>query len=366
MHSDIVVVFSEPVSPPTATTLTNYTIANGAIVSSVTMGSSSNTVVLATSGLTNNLVYSLTVQNVRDLFGNSIISTTVPIGVYPAATLWLRADTGVTTDSSGLVSQWLDLSGNNNTALQSAGPEFMPTLLTNAFNGQPAVHFDGTNNYLVCLPTPSLAITGDISIYAVSRVTDYLNFNGIAGKTTVNLPASFDYYLTQGSGRPQFYRGNGSPGSANSILGNSAPSIGVPHLVYVTMKGANVNHYLDGRTNGAGVIITTLGDNGDALSIGSRSDLVTKMKGDFAEILIFGSGLSDSDRISLDTYLGARYGIATGASEMISLTITRSGSNVVVSWPTPTSNFNLEVASEVTGATWMTVTNGIVTSSGTN
>jgi len=191
---------------------------------------------------------------------------------------------------------------------------------------------------------------------------DFANYNSIVGKTTGNLPASYDLYTVQDSGIVRFYRGNG--GNANGqVSGIGIPSLGVPHLVCVTMRGTAVSHFLDGQTNGTGVLATTLADNGDSLYTGSRGDLFTKMKGDFAEIMIFGAALPDADRIAIDAYLGSKYGIVVGVSPSISIAPS-VGSTIALTWPT--SSFILESALDLTGSTWTAITNGIVSSGGTN
>jgi hypothetical protein len=360
-QSEIVVVFSEPVSAATATNGNSYALDLGATVGAAVLGDTPDRVVLSTTGLGS--TNSLTIQNVRDLFSNTVVQASVQVGLYPAPlALWLKADTGVVADASGLVSEWDDQSGNANHATQPNGTDPMPTLIANGFNGKPTIRFDGIDDYLVSASSPSLAITGDISIYAVAQFVDFANYNSIVGKTTGNLPASYDLYTVQDSGILRFYRGNG--GNANGqVSGIGIPSLGVPHVVYVTMNGTAVSHFLDGQTNGTGVLVTTLGDNGDSLYVGSRGDLFTKMKGDFAEIMIFGSALADADRVAIDAYLGAKYGIVVGALPAIVIGPS-AGGNIPLSWPT--SSFFLESAPDLAGSNWTAITNGIVSAGGTS
>ena len=70
--------------------------------------------------------------------------------MQPVATglnLWLEANVGVTTDSSGAVSSWLDQSGSGHNASQSTSA-FQPLLVANALNGNPVVRFNGVNDLL--------------------------------------------------------------------------------------------------------------------------------------------------------------------------------------------------------------------------
>ncbi len=62
----VAVVFSEAVSPTTATNAVNYTFSGGLTSVSAEMGSRPNTVVVKTSGLAANTAYDLTVNNVQD------------------------------------------------------------------------------------------------------------------------------------------------------------------------------------------------------------------------------------------------------------------------------------------------------------
>ena len=365
-RSQIRVLYSKAVSLATATNASNYALDNSASITAVALGETPNEFILSTSPLTNGITYSLTVQNVQDLFNNTIVPTPVPVtGVYPFSTvLWLKADTGVLFDPSGYVDEWDDQSGNYNEATQYAGETFMPTVTTNAFNGNPAIHFNGTSNYLVVASSPSLAITGDLSLYVVARFVDYNAQRELLGKTVTNQPASYDYYVSTNANFFTFYRGNGVSGGAASVKAAALPSTGVPHVLSVVMGGTNVTHFLDGLTNGSGTLHTTMADGGTPLDIGTRGDFVGFMEGDIAEIFIFSAALSTADRLAIDNYLGAKYGILVVAPPMLS--VAQAGSSVVLSWPTPSMNFVLESALALPASSWAAVTNSVVTANGVN
>ncbi len=362
--SEIVVVFSEPVSAITATNAANYSLDNGATMGGAAVGGNASQVVLSTSGMTNGGSYMLTIQNVKDLFNNTIVTTQVPLTVYPAAALWLSASAGATVDVDGYITQWNDLSGNGNNATPLFGVPFTAQIVTNIFNGQSVARFDGVNSISLFTPSsPSLAIVGDMSIYAVLSFVDYGNYNAFVGKTSVNQPASYDFYTVIGTGEPRFYRGNGL--ASAQVSGTVAPPLGVPHIVSVVMGGTSVAHFLDGQANGTGTLAAALGDNGDNVGIGTRNDGVTKLKGDLAEIFIFGSALSATDRVAMDNYFGAKYGILAGTLPSISIANGTAGT-VVLRWPTPAQPFALESATNVVAAPWATVTNSVSSSGGTN
>ncbi|HTG43932.1 MAG TPA: Ig-like domain-containing protein, partial [Verrucomicrobiae bacterium] len=227
--------------------------------------------------------------------------------------LWLKADLGVTTNASGAVTQWADQSGQAHHALQP-DETLAPKLVGNAANGKPVLRFDGADDYMDVLSAPGLDIVGDIASFAVIKIDDYSNYNSIWGKTAGaagNIPAPNDFYLGQGSGLPQVFRGD------SSGFGNVAGERPVREDTYVVIgfrhAGTTLTHYLNGATNGVGEITVTPVDAGTNLKIGSREDLFTKLKGDMAELLIYDQALTDAQTTTAINYLRTKYGIVNAA-----------------------------------------------------
>ena len=202
---------------------------------------------------------------------------------------------GVTTDASSAVSLWEDQSPNGFDATQAAA-ESMPKLVANAINAKPALRFDGGDDYLDVATAAGLDIVGDIASFAVVRVDDYANYNGIWGKTAGpngNLPAPNDYYLIQGTGVPQLFRGDAI--AFQNVQGERPVRASTYAVIGFKQTGTTVTHYLNGATNGVGEITAVPGDVGTNLKIGTREDLFTKLKGDMAELLIYNGTLSDGE-----------------------------------------------------------------------
>ena len=359
-QTQIVVLFSEAVSPASATNHNNYSLSPAASVLSAAMGDAPNKVVLTTSPLMPGTAYTLTIQNVQDLFGNVIVTATTPLGaIYPnTLALWIEANEGVTVDGSGYASQWSDQSGNGNDLTQPGGEFYAPLLVPNAFNGMAALQFDGTNNYMYANPSSSLAITGDMSVFAV------MNFSGLnsAGSTVVSKAAGsladpYDYYVKPNT--VNFYRGNGS--TYGVVTSHGVPSIGVPHVLGVTMQGATVTHRLDGSVTATGTLSTTIGDSGSYLFIGMRDNGTNQFQGQMAELIVLGAAASANDTASIENYLATKYAILLGSPPTI--VVAQSAGNVVLSWPTPTAPFSLEATPTLPGA-WAAVTNAVVVSGG--
>jgi len=207
-----------------------------------------------------------------------------------------------------------------------------PQLAIDPVNGRPVVRFAGTNGtFMIANSSPSLAITGDMTILAV------VNFATLAGGTNGMIvskagptqPAPYDYYANAGAVR--LLRGNGS--TSGFVNATTLPAVGVQHLLDVTMTGTNVTHRLDGRANGSGVLSAPIADTGHPLSIGVREDGVNRLTGDLAELLIIGSALTTNDVAAMEKYFAANYSITFVNTTPTNIVASASGNQMTLSWP---------------------------------
>jgi len=100
---DIAVVFSESVDPTTAANPANYSINNGASITGLRMGATPDTVLLQVSNLVIGTAYTITVNNVNDLAGNTI-TTSSTVALEANLDTWYQLDESggtVAADSSG-------------------------------------------------------------------------------------------------------------------------------------------------------------------------------------------------------------------------------------------------------------------------
>lgn len=248
--------------------------------------------------------------------------------------LWLKADAGVATNAAGAVVVWADQSGNYSHALQP-NEALAPTLTPAALNGQPAVRFDGDNDYLDVVRATGLASTGDLTSFFVVQFEDFATYRAVWGKTVANLPASTDYYVTPEPDRiPRVYRGNGEASHIGYVDSTVRPQAGEFLILGFDMAGTTLTHYRDAQATGSGEITAILTDRGSSLKIGTRDDLFTKMKGHIAELLIYDRALPANERNSLVNYLQTKYGYANqppvGGNR--TLAIQRAAGNLVIDW----------------------------------
>ncbi len=292
--------------------------------------------------------------------GTSAPVTLTITGTGPAAPptdglqLWLKADAGVTA-SGGAVTVWADQSGNHNDATQSI-ELYAPVLVENAVNGKPVLRFDGESRYLDVASAPSVAITADITSFYVAKFDDFAATRTIWTKCTGANPRPRDYWLAAGSGIPTVSRGT-SDGNAPVAAASRIPA--EQYLVAgFQVEVANVMHYLFDQSIGGGVHGYGAVDEGGALRIGSRDDLLTWMKGDLSEIVIYNRALSAADRDLLVTYLASKYGMPlirpATIQPVLSITLQSDG-QIVLAWPEGLAEYVLESADNLSVSSWMPV-----------
>lgn len=245
--------------------------------------------------------------------------------------LWLKADAGVTTDLNGGVTQWEDQSGEANHAVQFDGNR-TPVLVNGALNNKPVLRFDGVDDFLDVADSPSLSGTGDMSSFFIIKFDDFATFRAVWGKTAGsggNQPAPTDIYALPNDGRLRVFRGNGT-GIGNSSATTTQPLPANAYLaVGFDVSGSTLNHYLNNQPNGSGAATASVGDGDTPLKIGTRTDFVTKLKGNLAELLIYSRALSAAERNDVFAYFRSKYGL--NVPPTVTLAATPPGPNVNVS-----------------------------------
>jgi hypothetical protein len=132
---DISLVFSEGIDATTGTNISNYSINNGATITSARIGPDQATVLLRTSALTPGTAYTVTVNNVNDLAGNPVAPGSSVV-VEQNLNTWFRLDETAGTTAA-------DFSGNNRTGtlVNGATPGYTGKVLR-------SVKFDGLSGHV--------------------------------------------------------------------------------------------------------------------------------------------------------------------------------------------------------------------------
>ena len=214
-------------------------------------------------------------------------------------TLWLKADaiTGL-SDGTPLTAGWNDSSGLNHNFVPMFGS---PTYKTNIVNGLPVCRFNGVNqafqnnshtivgsgNYTVIV----VASAASVSARQAAIFGSGVNFSTVQINRNI---ADLNDQVNSGG-----YVYCSEPGGIVA---------GAWNVITVDWAGSNIHLWRNGalkNTTGATLssspgLLTTIGNN-------VESNLL--WDGDIAEVLVYNSSLSSTDRHNVESYLSAKYGI---------------------------------------------------------
>jgi hypothetical protein len=236
--------------------------------------------------------------------------------------VWLNAGSGVQTNSDGTVSSWADESGNGNTATSTTNAPYdtlagtiyatvPPQFVADAVNGQPVLHFNGSNSILTVPDAGTSFLTGDFTSFVVARFSQaWFSFAQMSWtKASNNLACPLDSTFTTG-GLLSVYRGNGV---GYSDIESTAP---LPLNQFIDLgiecQGTAATIYAGESPFYSGIDSSPTGDGTGVLplTIGLRDDAATGLYGDIAEILIYQGAQSTNNLASIAAYLNGKYNLA--------------------------------------------------------
>lgn len=240
--------------------------------------------------------------------------------------LWLKADTGLTTNSDGTVTAWADQADGVKHGGVSAGDGIPVRVMNPSFPGgpRPAVHFDGTTAVVLTnrddLQIPSL------SVYVVASVDNTVT----SGIFIADMRDPYGFALgvsDSTAGRARWYTGapadNMQPAAAD--LAN-----GMPYLVEGTFAGGAKKLFLNGVQAGSATGKSLSFATWSALAVGcqgvypAEGELETGepavlskfLVGDISEILVYAS-VSDAQRLAVEAYIYQKYFSQSSGSVVI-------------------------------------------------
>ena len=243
---------------------------------------------------------------------DSTQSSFVPCSYTPS--LWLKADEGISLANLN-VSTWADQSGNNNSADQ-ANTNLRPFFQNNSINFNPAIDFDGSNDYLQGNSGGS-----NTTLFMVAR-SDINVSSFTPGQTiftTQALNPSVDVYF--------FTLGIITAAFANEVITNGFGSFleyrkshtgnttipNIPHLYSTNHNQATTAAiYYDGAqidNSTTNAFINPENDRpyrvgGNLFTYGGAN-----FNGQIAEVLSFPTTIDLNNREIIQSYLGIKYGI---------------------------------------------------------
>ena len=250
-----------------------------------------------------------------------------PMSLSPA--LWLDASdsstlfnavTGGSLPTNGQsVARWQDKSGNARHATQSDSTK-RPLRITSSLNSKDIIRFDGTNDRF----TAALSSTAtQISIFGVFLKASAGGSNNFysrligAWNTSANAALVGDYGSTDGIcvfHTSQTVGGISAPAMHAWRNGSSAQRVTAAYAtaaVYsVIRSGTSLVAHRNGTAMGSAGTTSATAFNFNQVTIGdSPSESDSRLNGDIAEILIYPTALSTTNRQAVQNYLGAKWGI---------------------------------------------------------
>jgi len=228
-----------------------------------------------------------------DAAGNRSPATVVTVGRAPARggvplaglSLWVSADSGVTTDASGNVSNWTDQSDAHNDVFQATETS-RPKLVADGFNGWPVLRFDGND-----------------VVSFTSRLTTIRTVFWVV-KEDAAAPAGYRPLLGDSS-TADFAGGYGGPGTIwrNDCCWNDAVVGGQTFLNGTPVDGRSVARP---RTMSVISLVTTANVRASNFAQAAGYE-GWPWWGDLAELIIYDRPLSSGDRQAVEDYLVRKY-----------------------------------------------------------
>lgn len=234
---------------------------------------------------------------------------------------WIRADTGVTTNASGNVTEWADQSGRGNhaAAADAAAPTFVASEAD--LNNRPTLRFNGTSQRMT---VTNRILTNGIegcTIIAMAKSTKNENSSIVGFRTGMATP--FLQLDTDISGKPRCIVRNSDNTTANAVGPQSRTDIWGMYAGRLSKGSGTVwtNRVYFSSSSAEAVASADFGSNTNLTSgdqyIGGLS--FANWKGDISEVIIYERALSDTELSGILDYLTIRHKISRSAPPISAL-----------------------------------------------
>ncbi len=237
--------------------------------------------------------------------------------------LWLDASRGVTIDANNQVASWADVSGNNE-ILMRAGSGGFPSLSSSFVNGYDAVNAN-TSGYLLDTTINDGDFTDDFSFFIVVQgqtanapqfravFTNLSNCAGGGGSTSDSFQLDSD--------------GNGNWSHFTNLRRTVAPvNVNAWQLLGFDLHGRLLETFSDGQRFFSGNLpLIFLGNRFRDYQVGRNRGCWANFPAHIAEIIVYQTDVNAAQRIIVDNYLSAKYGMTLTANDLYTQDDTAQG-----------------------------------------
>ncbi len=223
-------------------------------------------------------------------------------GGVSGASMWLKADLGVTT---GATLTWADQSGNSRNGVQTTST-FQPVLNSNVFNFNPALTFDGTDDRLTIQSLSGLPTgAAQVQMFSVANNTD--------------IARGWNHICTYGTGNTNQIFGLGK----HYLTANATAMFWTSDAISSSGEFAGNNVVLlDGKYTGTQGIVSTFGTQRGSITFTANKTTAagyigvdpvvnagTYWLGNIPEIILFPTNLTTTQTSQVNSYLALKYGL---------------------------------------------------------
>jgi len=287
-------------------------------------------------------------------------------------TLWLRADSNIVLNGNN-VTQWNDCSTNNNNCTQTTISS-QPIIINNEINGKPSIRFDGTNDFIKLTNEIN---ANDFSFFLIVKPT-----NAITITTASQVLFGSEFYTNDilvfgfGSSSPAINNETFSMLRYNSTVSPSVFGAGIIgnitnnyHILNGNLSGTTESIILDGInkplivSSQGGLDASTVYSLKKLKQIGSVA-FQDYLKAEIAEIIIYDTILTNSERQNVENYLKYKYippPVNLGRdinSSFFCDTIILDAESRFSSYFWSTGDTTQTINAETSGIYWVSVTDG--------
>ncbi|MEI9920222.1 MAG: T9SS type A sorting domain-containing protein [Bacteroidota bacterium] len=258
------------------------------------------------------------------LFAADLLAQTAPGGVSTGLRWWLKANAGTFQNTGGTtaastdgdqVALWKDQSTVLNNASQATVAN-MPKFYNGIANGNPVLRFTG-DLFLDGTSTPGIAANNSMHIFLVFLQNSYTGGgNDALGSFIIDRPGGTPALASLKMVTPDKYFYQKRNDAGNNLAGPTSNTSAITGIFTELSYYRNYNNSGDGY----GIYINGRSDvhmAGDAdgitapiLRIGRHAtNTGGGLHGDLAEVIVYNTALSNTDRPKIESYLAIKYGI---------------------------------------------------------